>query len=555
MDATRKLQVGWAQAFFSVLVLWGISNVFMTFNTQILEVNKIVFACATYTSCALCLLLYAGQGTLSKETLRSVDTWAYGIIMLLNYFITLNLFGTITASEASLLQRFSVIVSLLLSWIFLMRKPSKGQLIGALMISGGLLVVSKSLPNEVAMKVYILMFLAAIFQSLRIFVAELHRPHKKAAESNDITARCRVVGYVMFVIMILFLALVSIFSLIQYSVPAENRLGFFVDIHDFMHAPSVFMGMIMGVFIYAPIRYLEFSSSHIIKAENFLAVTALSFFSTIVWEWATLPATGLSLKELSTNDIIAGIVVTLGALVMSISKMRESSSTSITDNYLASDPQNLDAISDSREILANALEYFNGDEKRVAESLEVPQLVIKALLNDKDKVLAFKPEILKTVARNYRRKVAMSDALTGLANRAGFMTALKGAAYEADVYSILFIDLNKFKPVNDTYGHDASDAILKGVAERLTTLFPKRALTTRLGGDEFAILMLDSTKEQAKEHVSKIKKSLSEAFNVKGTDIEVGASVGISTYPEDGTNPEALLKLADEGMYEEKKKH
>lgn len=548
-----KTQVGWAQAFFSVLVLWGVSNVFMTFNTQVLEVNKIVFACATYTSCSLCLLLYAGQGTLSKETLRSVDTWAYGIIMLLNYFITLNLFGTITASEASLLQRFSVIVSLLLSWIFLMRKPSKGQIIGALIISAGLLVVSRSLPNEIAVKVYVLMFLAAIFQSLRIFVAELHRPHKKAAESNDVKARCRVVGYVMFVIMILFLALVTVFSLIQFSVPAENRFGLFVDLNDFMHAPSVFMGMIMGVFIYAPIRYLEFSSSHIIKAENFLAVTALSFFSTIIWEWATLPITGLSLKELSTTDILAGVVVTIGALIMSISKMREGSSASIVNNYLEANPQNLDGISDSREILANSLEYFQWDEAKVAESIEVPQLVVKALLNDKEKIMAFKPEILKTVARNYRRKVAMSDALTGLANRAGFMTAIKGAAYEAEVYSLLFIDLNKFKPVNDTHGHDAGDAILKGVAERLTALFPKRALTTRLGGDEFAILLLDNTKEQALKHVASIKESLAQPFNFKGTEIVIGGSVGIASYPEDGTDPEALLKLADEGMYEEKK--
>lgn len=547
-----KMKAGWAQAFFSVLVLWGVSNVYMAFSTQIMHVNKIVFACATYISCALCLLLYAGSGKLSKETLRSVDTWGYGIIMLINYFITLNLFSVVTASEASLLQRFSVIVSLALSWIFLMRQPSKGQFVGAFFVITGLIFVARDLPNDITMQVYILMLLGGTFQSLRIFIAELHRPHKKAAEENDVKSRCRVVGYVMFVIAMIFIALVASFTLLQLSVPEESRIGLYVTVNDFLHTPSIVLGIGMGVFIYAPLRFLEFSSSHTIKTENFIAVTALSFFSTLVWEWGSAQFTGLSLKELSSTDIIAGTVITLGALIMAVSKMRRGFSLQ-DKNYLHVETQNLDAVDDSREIIANTLEHFSGNVEKTAKALEIDKGAVEALLLDEKKVLAFKPDVLKAVARKYRHKVASSDALTGLANRSGFMTALKNAAYEADIYSVIYIDLDKFKPINDTYGHDAGDHVLKYTGKRLKAMFKERSIQTRLGGDEFCILLLGKDKKATEKLVSDIQNKLAEPFSFEGHELCVTASIGIASYPEDSKDPETLLKLADTSMYSKKK--
>lgn len=550
MDS-RKLYIGWCQALFSVLVLWGVSNVFMSYSTQILGVNKIVFACATYTSCSLLLLLYAGRGTLSKETLRSVDTWAYGLIMLCNYFVTLNLYATISATEASLVQRFSVIASLLFSWFFLHRTPTRGQLVGATILAGGLIVVASDLPNEIAMQVYGLIVLAAIFQASRIFVAELHRPHKQAAQ-QDVKSRCRVVGYVMFIITILFVAMVGLFTFLQASVPVENRL-FPIAPEDFIHAPSIIMGMIMGVVIYTPLRYLEFASSHVIKTENFLAVTALSFFSTFFWEWATLPITGLSLSDLSTTDIIAGTVVTGGALLMSVSKIYSTQRANPLEEYIRYCGQDIEQVEDSREIVASTLEHFNGDLKKSARTLEVPLAVIEAFLNDREKVLAFRTPMLKTVARHYRKKVANSDALTGLVNRTGFMTAMKGAAHEFKTFSVVFIDLNKFKPINDTYGHDAGDFVLKTIGNRLVDLFGKHAEVTRLGGDEFCILLFNKTKKQAIATLPQIQSAIDAEMTFEGSTFAVSASLGVANYPKDSDSLEGLLKLADSEMYAQKK--
>ncbi len=543
-----KIKLGWIQAFFSVLVLWGISNVYMSFSTQMMDVNKVIFACVTYISSAFCLLLYAGKGKLSQETLRSVDTWGYGIIMLVNYFVTLNLFSAVAASEASLLQRFSVIVSLGLSWLFLMRQPTKGQLIGALLVFGGIVLIAKGLPQQIRMQVYLLMFFGGIFQSLRIFIAEFHRPHKKAADEGDVKSRCRVIGYVMFIIAIIFITLVLAITGLQSSLPTESHIGLNVQLADFLHAPSILLGMGMGVLIYTPLRYLEFASSHAIKTENFIAVTSFSFFSTLLWEWSTAPITGLSLKSVSGLDVVAGSIITFGAVLMTMSKIRKGFDLKDKD-YLQVETQDIDLVYDSREIVANTLEHFKGDVTKAADALNVHKGAIEAILMDEKKVLAFKPDNLKSVARKYRHNVAASDALTGLANRAGFMTALKGATYEADVYSIIFIDLDKFKPINDTYGHDAGDFVLRGVGERLKALFPIKSVQTRLGGDEFCVLLLGKLKHEAEALMEDIQKAVAEPFTFEGQQLQVTASIGIASYPNCSTDPEELLKLADKNMY------
>ncbi|PPR08703.1 MAG: putative signaling protein, partial [Proteobacteria bacterium] len=153
------------------------------------------------------------------------------------------------------------------------------------------------------------------------------------------------------------------------------------------------------------------------------------------------------------------------------------------------------------------------------------------------------------VARNYRKNVATSDALTGLLNRTGFMTALKAASFESDNLSLFFIDLNKFKPVNDTYGHKAGDYVLQVIADRLRDLFPHKSLITRLGGDEYCILLLDTDKFQAESKIKLISKELEKEINCEGALISVSGSIGLANYPADTNNAEELISLADKQMY------
>lgn len=186
--------------------------------------------------------------------------------------------------------------------------------------------------------------------------------------------------------------------------------------------------------------------------------------------------------------------------------------------------------------------------------LDLPEIIIQSLLDDNSKTLALIPTIFETVSRMYHKHIAMVDPLTGLANRAAFMATVRKIQREASTYSILFLDLDKFKPVNDTFGHDAGDQVLQGVAVRLRKECPKNATISRLGGDEYCVLLPETSYNQAKKHSNNLQKIMTMPFKITRTQepIIIGASIGVATYPHDGIDPEKLLAKADASMYNTK---
>ncbi len=159
-------------------------------------------------------------------------------------------------------------------------------------------------------------------------------------------------------------------------------------------------------------------------------------------------------------------------------------------------------------------------------------------------------------------QIAHYDDLTGLANRVMFFDRLSQFLTRArlqQAYAVIFfIDLDRFKAVNDSLGHDAGDQLLKEAASRLLLEIREDDVVARLSGDEFAILLLnvdsyDKAIYSASMTAGQIIQSLSKVFTIQNNEIFIGASIGISIYPEDGTSSEVLLKHADIAMYEAKK--
>jgi diguanylate cyclase (GGDEF)-like protein/PAS domain S-box-containing protein len=156
--------------------------------------------------------------------------------------------------------------------------------------------------------------------------------------------------------------------------------------------------------------------------------------------------------------------------------------------------------------------------------------------------------------------LAYHDQLTGLPNRAlleeHLEIALARAERDGRELALLFLDLDNFKLVNDSLGHAAGDRLLKLVAERLTTITRASDLLARHGGDEFLLLLTDldggTTVEVAEAVGEKILKSLEEPFHVGGASFDIGASVGIAVFPQDGRSSAALLRTADATMYQAK---
>ena len=122
-------------------------------------------------------------------------------------------------------------------------------------------------------------------------------------------------------------------------------------------------------------------------------------------------------------------------------------------------------------------------------------------------------------------------------------------------FAVLFIDLDKFKSVNDNYGHQAGDYILKTVAVRLKSIIRSTDTICRIGGDEFIIILrnLKASANAEKIAVAALE-TLSTAFTYKENQLFIGASIGISIFPEHGIDADTLIKKADLAMYEVKRK-
>jgi diguanylate cyclase (GGDEF)-like protein/PAS domain S-box-containing protein len=153
--------------------------------------------------------------------------------------------------------------------------------------------------------------------------------------------------------------------------------------------------------------------------------------------------------------------------------------------------------------------------------------------------------------------LAYYDSLTGLPNRTLLTRTVDQAllaAQQDNIYGcIMFIDLNRFKPINDTLGHVAGDMLLVEVAIRLRKALRDEDVVARLGADEFAIALFDIDKDYHAGFVAqKLIALFDEPFFIDGHELRVGASIGISMYPQDATDTETLLRLADIAMYRAK---
>jgi len=155
-------------------------------------------------------------------------------------------------------------------------------------------------------------------------------------------------------------------------------------------------------------------------------------------------------------------------------------------------------------------------------------------------------------------QLANHDTLTELPNRMLLMDRLEQMLARMQRHekrlAVFFLDLDDFKQVNDTYGHEVGDQLLKFVAERLRAAVRADDTVARLCGDEFIVLMERVENREALEAVSeKIRQKLSAGFLIEGQLIRVQTSIGIAMFPEDGDSPEALMKQADMRMYADKK--
>ncbi len=182
----------------------------------------------------------------------------------------------------------------------------------------------------------------------------------------------------------------------------------------------------------------------------------------------------------------------------------------------------------------------------------------RALSNTQAELCDTKIELSVTqVAEELATRRGLHDGLTGLPNRALLEDRLEQAVADARRHAwtlaVMFIDLDHFKDINDSYGHQVGDTVLRMVAGRLKTALRAVDTVSRQGGDEFVCLMQEIKEEADVAHIAtKVIDGISTTCALEGATITVRPSIGIALYPRDGDTPALLLKRADAAMYRAK---
>ena len=233
------------------------------------------------------------------------------------------------------------------------------------------------------------------------------------------------------------------------------------------------------------------------------------------------------------------------------------------------DSQGLETLERVREITADiAIVVLTGldDESIAFDAIQTgaQDFLPKSQLSDKLLVRTIRHAVERQrlrskleSARVREERIARHDALTGLPNRANFFEqltqAMSLAARQHDPLSILFIDLDGFKAVNDSSGHDAGDALLRSAASRISEALRVEDTAARIGGDEFMVLMRGTTDIQGAAVVARrLAQDLKRPYQIGGRQTRAPASIGISLFPHDGTSAEELMRAADIAMYRAK---
>ncbi|MDO8334379.1 MAG: diguanylate cyclase [Nitrosomonas sp.] len=273
-------------------------------------------------------------------------------------------------------------------------------------------------------------------------------------------------------------------------------------------------------------------------------------------------------KDLRKN--VSAKRVPLGHLLKKNEKIKKTVKKAASELTLVNEVLNQEKV--PVQIMKQAVTQNEEVEQKIAKAADDLKLVNIKLTEEIDERIAIESELANTktdlaelrddlskaqVKTEEAQQIALQDALTGLPNRVSFEQGLDHGLIRAKRHSwglaVLFIDIDKFKNINDSYGHNLGDQVLMMVANRLKSFVRDEDIVSRWGGDEFVCLLFEVKQEADVTHLAeKMINRIAEACKFDGIILSIRVSIGIAIYPADGDTADVLFKNADTAMYKAK---
>lgn len=276
------------------------------------------------------------------------------------------------------------------------------------------------------------------------------------------------------------------------------------------------------------------------------------------------------MKSKDIKKIVSTKKDSLGRVLRKNEKIKQSVKNAASELTLVNEVLNQEKV--PVQIMKQALTQNEGVEQKVAKAAYDLKIVNNKLTEEIADRIVIESELADTktdlaevrddlskaqVKTEEAQQIALQDALTGLPNRVSFEQSLTHGLIQAKRHgrglAVLFVDIDKFKSINDSYGHDVGNQALLMVANRLKSLVRDEDIVSRWGGDEFVCLLLEIKQEADVTHLAeKMIIRIAEAYEVNGSVLSVKASIGITIYPADGDTSDILFNNADAAMYKAK---
>lgn len=544
---------GWLHALFIAVVAYPLGVLIQKFVASYTDSNILVYTFLLVLSSSIALLFMAGPGELASKTIRRPETWVYAFLQIVTIFLGILVMKYISATEGVALGLMTGVFTLLLSAMFLHQGLNKFEIIGSLIILFGFSIVinNTGLPTELNLIVVFLIALRGFSQGCQKIIAEVHKTNRKAVSFK---AQIRVTGFIMAVASFVFLLFLLGMALIKHYNDV-TILESFPSFNEFLDFKLFVLAGVSGLLLMSVSKYCEFYASKAIGAKYLTSISSIHIIIVCLIETLVEKFDLLEASSLSGSTFVAVGVILFGNLVITLSgfiKDLDFIKRGEKQNTLA----NLDGnfIEDERDFnllklnLDNLLTLYDKDSKKLALDLEVNRVTLDNILNYDYTEVKVENKVAKQINDFASQQVGNKDRLTKAYNRYYLEHYVGNLFKDNTLFKMYYLDLNKFKPINDTHGHDVGDYVLSKTVTKLNSLNLFKDLVFRVGGDEIVLIQIDNLEEDLSKLITS---TIEKPVKYKKLSLKISTSIGCVSSAK-YSNLEKMLKDADSLMFKNK---